>query len=548
MYQEYYGFNEKPFAITPNPRFLFLSKIHKEVFAHLLYGIDQRSGFIELIGEVGAGKTTVLRTLMTQLADDAYRLALIFNPSLSATDLLRSILREFGQFMDGASPAELLERLNEFLLQENAAGRTVVLVIDEAQNLQPSVLEQIRLLSNLETETTKLIQIVLVGQPELGHLLERPDLRQLSQRITVRFHLQPMDFDDTVAYIQHRLRIAGCQEKSLFTPAAIRKIYRFSGGLPRLINVLCDRALLVGYAEEAKGIAPAQVAVAQRELRREASRDSRWWRQRSILVLVPLFLAAALAGWLAGRNPQLPMASPVSMTAATAPPAVEPAAAVPDIAALRRRLAEMPETESALNAFNALLEFWHLPLTAEKVGRAGLDFLRPSIQALQLQMTPVNGNLQLLRNLHSPAILSLSLPEATGPRYLALIRIDDDVIVAAPSPGESAVFSWTELQSLWFGRSFLLWKNHLDIPSLTEQGASGAGVVRLQELLREVGAYAGPDSGIYDAATIESVRRFQGSHGIVQDGHVGPQTLILLYQRLRRFAQPHADNRDGENT
>src|SRR5512136_2325630 len=189
MYCEFYGFKEKPFTVTPNPRFMFLSKNHKEAFAHLLYGIDNHAGFIVLTGEVGTGKTTVLRTLLVQFDTTAIRSALILNPCLSALELLRAINREYAIPWEGLSAQELLEALNRFLLEEKKEGRTVVLVIDEAQNLEPQVLEQIRLISNLETETDKLIQIVLAGQPELAEILGKPELRQLRQRVTVRFHL-----------------------------------------------------------------------------------------------------------------------------------------------------------------------------------------------------------------------------------------------------------------------------------------------------------------------------------------------------------------------
>src|SRR6185369_1589411 len=210
MYNKYFGFNEKPFTLTPNPRFIFLSKNHKEAFAHLLYGINNHYGFIELIGEVGTGKTTVLRTLLGQLLhDDNYRTALIFNPCLSGIELLRSINHEFGIKADCEYANELLAEMNRFLLSENAEGRTVVLVIDEAQNLKPEVLEQLRLISNLETEDDKLIQIILAGQPELAALLERPELRQLNQRIAVRYKLKSMNMDETRAYIRHRMEVAG---------------------------------------------------------------------------------------------------------------------------------------------------------------------------------------------------------------------------------------------------------------------------------------------------------------------------------------------------
>lgn len=277
MYCEFFGFAEKPFTITPNPRFIFLSKNHKEVFAHLLYGVRTHCGFIEITGEVGTGKTTALRTLLNQLESDSYRLAFIFNPSLSALELLRSINAEFGIESTVPSAGELLGALNSFLLQENAAGRTVVLVIDEAQNLQPVVLEQIRMLSNLETETDKLIQIILVGQPELGAMLERTELRQLSQRITVRYHLRPMDFDDARAYIGHRLEVAGSRAVSLFTPGAMKRIFRYSRGYPRLINILCDRSLLIGYTENSREITVGMVDTAIRELQRQV-RPQNWWR------------------------------------------------------------------------------------------------------------------------------------------------------------------------------------------------------------------------------------------------------------------------------
>lgn len=269
MYSSFYGFKEKPFTITPNPRFIFLSKNHREAFAHLLYGIDSRAGFILLAGEVGTGKTTVLRTLLGQLDEGGHRTALIFNPCLSAPELLAGINREFGLPCEGLSTGELLDLLYRFLLGENSAGRTVVLIIDEAQNLEPRVLEQIRLISNLETGTDKLIQIIMAGQPELERLLEKPELRQLAQRITVRYHLGPLDFADTHAYIVHRLEKAGDWRPATFTPPALKRIFRATGGFPRLINIICDRCLLIGYTEETREISGRMAAQAIREIRVE---------------------------------------------------------------------------------------------------------------------------------------------------------------------------------------------------------------------------------------------------------------------------------------
>ena len=289
MYCEFFGFREKPFNITPNPRFIFLSKNHREAFAHLLYGIDNHGGFIELTGEVGTGKTTVLRTLLEQLDERGHRTALIFNPCLSALELMKSINREFGIAWEGLTNAELLDALNRFLLTENTAGRTVVLVIDEAQNLDPQVLEQVRLISNLETKTDKLIQIVLAGQPELGQLLNRAELRQIAQRITVSYHLTPLDFEDTKAYIEHRLEVAGDWRAAVFSPQALKRVFRHSGGVPRLINIVCDRTLLFGYIEESREITATMVKAAIAEIAREGDRrhfrPGRMWAALAIVAV-----------------------------------------------------------------------------------------------------------------------------------------------------------------------------------------------------------------------------------------------------------------------
>ncbi len=267
MYTKYYGFNEKPFTLTPNPRFIYLSKNHKEAFAHLLYGINNHYGFIELIGEVGTGKTTVLRTLLSQLNEENYRSALIFNPCLTGVELLRSINHEFGLNSESEYSNELLEELNLFLLHGNTHGITVVLVIDEAQNLSPLILEQLRLISNLETEDDKLIQIILAGQPELSTLLDRPELRQLNQRIAVRYRLRSMSMDETRTYIRHRMVVAGETGGVSFSRPALTLIHLYTRGLPRLINNLCDRALLIGYGDEQRRISALVIMRAIKELR-----------------------------------------------------------------------------------------------------------------------------------------------------------------------------------------------------------------------------------------------------------------------------------------
>ncbi|OGT97474.1 MAG: ATPase [Geobacteraceae bacterium GWC2_48_7] len=259
MYQDFYGFTEKPFTITPNPDFIFLSRIHREAFAHLFYGIDSHAGFITLTGEVGTGKTTVLRTLLSQLDPEKYKSALIFNPCLSGVQLLASICREFGVEAEEKNIFGYLDALNLFLLERHSAGNTVVLVIDEAQNLAPDVLEQVRMISNLETERDKLIQIILAGQPELNDLLNRHDLRQLNQRITVRCRLVSMGLEDTGDYIRHRLKVSGCRVPGLFTANAIKKIFDYSQGVPRLINVVCEQALIMAWTKERVSITASMI-------------------------------------------------------------------------------------------------------------------------------------------------------------------------------------------------------------------------------------------------------------------------------------------------
>jgi general secretion pathway protein A len=278
MYCDYFCFSEKPFTITPNPQFVFLSSIHREAFARLLYGVDSHAGFIALTGEVGTGKTTMLRTLLTQLDPEKYRSALIFNPCLSSDQLLAAVCREFAIEVGEQSASACLEALNRFLIDQHSLGRTVVLVIDEAQNLTPDVLEQVRLISNLETEQDKLIQIILAGQPELHDVLQRHDLRQLNQRITVRCRLTPMKLDDTGRYIDHRIRISGCRSPDLFQPAAIRRIYRFSRGTPRLINVACEQALVLAWTREARSVSSAIAAEVIAELRPSYEFTGLWSR------------------------------------------------------------------------------------------------------------------------------------------------------------------------------------------------------------------------------------------------------------------------------
>jgi general secretion pathway protein A len=265
MYEQFYGFYESPFNITPDPRFLFLSSKHREALDHLLFGIQQRKGFIQITGEVGTGKTTICRALLEELGP-SYKTALILNPCMTGPQMLRTILTELKQKLPRNDRVAWLEALNRFLLDQVHEGNDVVLVIDEAQDLSPDLMEQVRLLSNLETDQQKLLQIVLIGQPELREMLDARALRQLRQRITVRYHLKPLSLDETNEYIQHRLEVAGSNGKPTFTGWAMRRIHAYSKGVPRLVNAICDKTLLCGYVLGADNLTGRHVGRAIREL------------------------------------------------------------------------------------------------------------------------------------------------------------------------------------------------------------------------------------------------------------------------------------------
>ena len=265
MYLDYYGLKEPPFDITPNPRFLFYSAKHREAFNHLLYGIRERKGFVQLTGEVGAGKTTLCRALLEHL-DSRFATALILNPVLSPDELMKAIAVEFGLPVNGLDRLDTLAVINQFLLRQFEQGKDAVLIIDEAQDLTDELLEEVRLLSNLETDNRKLLQIVLMGQPELRDRLNNPKLRQLRQRITVRYHLEALNRLEIGKYVEHRLQVSGGNSNPCFTRGALWRVHHYSQGLPRLVNAVCDKALLAGFVHQRAQIDFRMVGQAVREL------------------------------------------------------------------------------------------------------------------------------------------------------------------------------------------------------------------------------------------------------------------------------------------
>lgn len=530
MYCEFFGFRENPFTITPNSRFIYFSKNHKEAFAHLFYGVTNRAGFIELTGEVGAGKTTVIRTLLNRLDEERYRTALILNPCLSGVELMRSINREFGLPAEEAGSSELLQKLNRFLLTENAAGRIVVLVIDEAQNLSPQVLEQIRLISNLETETAKLIQIVLAGQPELGALLERTDLRQLSQRIAVRYHLRPMDPADTRAYVAHRLEIAGSRFAARFTGPALKKIFRFSGGLPRLVNMVCDRSLLVAFGDGRREISLATVSTAVGEIRRERMGPRPLRRLGPVLAIVSL-ACLALGIYLYQRDR--------SVGAGSSPSAVGAGQTADPAAASLSDPARTTEAENCRQAMTVLARLWGAEGAVPATGPSGPEGLRTLARAAGLRVDPLRANLELLKRLDIPVLLEVKLPGVRGARYLALTGVTrEGGLRVSPALGGEATLTRKRLGSIWEGRCYLVWRNYRQLPFILSRSAAGRDMAAAGRLLEQNGIRRPGNS---HTALESSLKAYQNRRGIAPDGRLGALTMLLLYRDAGDFAVPRLE-------
>ncbi|HBA89799.1 MAG TPA: AAA family ATPase [Geobacter sp.] len=535
MYWESFGFKEPPFALTPNPAFLFLSSPHQEAFAHLLFAIENRAGFIELSGEVGTGKTTIVRTLLNQLDPATYSTALIFNPTLSPLGFLKEVNSEFGLNCDGSDMRDLHTALNAYLLEENLAGRTVVLVIDEAQNLSVEVLEHIRLISNLETDSDKLIQIVLVGQPELNALLARTELRQLDQRITVRYHLKPMCFDDTCAYIRHRIRFAAeGREPLTFSNGALKRIYKFSGGLPRLINGVCDRTLLLAYTRECKEVSPAMADLCIADLRKESPRN-----RRAVPLKAPmaaLFLCVlVVAGFSLLSQSLLPQEKEE--------PAVQAAPALARDAALRG-IASVSEQDNLYAAVNAVLSAWQVQSVQPAPGQAAT--LRTLVRQRGLMTTKVNGNLDALARLNAPALLHVTVP-GVGERLVALVGLNQDEVSVAPSIAGRGKLTRAELAQFWSGGATLIWKDFHSLSSRAKPADKAAGAKLLQGLLKQVGFYNGPINGNLGKMTQASLADFQRREQLPVDGQASGQTLMMLYRRAGGFFPPGLDRSGAGN-
>ena len=536
MYLPFYGLAEKPFSITPDPRYLYLSGRHAEALAHLVYGIDEAGGFIQLTGEVGTGKTTIIRSLLARAPKNA-EIALILNPRMNAAEFMLTLCEELGILVNDdaeGSVKELIDILNRYLLRAHAEGRRVVLVVDEAQNLEPELLEQVRLLTNLETETQKLLQIILIGQPELRDLLARNDLRQLAQRITGRYHLDPLSRSEAIAYVKHRLRIAGATA-DLFTNGALRELYRTSGGVPRLLNIICDRALLGGYADDRHLINGPVVRRAAGEVfgRRVTPGWLPWTLGAASLLLVAS--AAALTWRL--LNTSAPPAQPLIVAAPPAPVVAAPALVAPPAPPPPKpTLTELLHAQAANTdidgAYWRLFGLWNARYVAGSEDAC--------TQALRqgLECVAQHGSLEQLRGYNRPVILDLM--EGGAAHHVVLARLDTKE--ASLLLGETAQsVPLEDLQRLWQGDYILLWKpQELDTRALS-LGMRGANVRALRaRLQRWQGQTPDPTGGseYYDEPLQSLVREFQNQSGLKVDGVAGVQTQMLLDGALAQPGTP----------
>lgn len=539
MYRTHFGLKEDPFALTPDPRFLYLSPRHREALAHLLYGMGEAGGFVQLTGEVGTGKTTLCRSLLEQ-APEGVDVALIFNPRQTPAELVASVCDEFHvPYPPGTASLKVLtDALNRHLLETHARGRRAVLVIDEAQNLSAEALEQVRLLTNLETTTRKLLQILLIGQPELRTLMARPELRQLDQRITARYHLTPLTAEETAHYVRHRLEVAGAVEP-LFTSGALARIHQISGGVPRLVNVLCDRALLAAYARGERRVGRRLVGRAAAEVRGEgtASRRRRWgWAGAS----AALALAGAAWGWVsffppavrvaahreAGREvfarPVKPPLFPREEIPPELPaPAVEPAATEP----FGQRLARGSLRSGSDDALATLFRYWGLSY-AEAAGATACE----RAQALGLRCYYGRGNWTTLAHYGLPAVLELR--DGAGSRHHGVLTELDATAATLDFGGEAVTLPRPELDPLWFGEFLFLWRGPPRGSPFLRLGSEGADVVWLRTLLDAAEGRSGPAAAAvnprFDPALRGRVRAFQSARGLVSDGIAGEQTFIQL--------------------
>ncbi len=571
MYNAFFGFREKPFKLVPNPDYLYLSKSHEDAFAHLTYAVDQGDGFVVIVGEVGTGKTTLCRNFLEQL-DNQTESAYIFNPRLDSTQLMSSICNEFGIKTSGQRDIkELLDKLNTYLIAQHRLDRKVVLLIDEAQGLSVESLEMVRLISNLETTRSKLLQIILVGQPELEQKLGSHQLRQLAQRISLNCHLQPLSASETDGYIRHRVSIAAARPTEIFSSGACRRAFEYSGGVPRLINIICDRALLAAYSQNKATVDSSlmQGVAAELDRRGRQVKPSKISPRMILLTAaIVVVLAIMLWGYHSGMladlfsGPALPQQVPEASagpepsqlfkvpphTVAPAPMAGQPNETVappPTEAASESPVRHAPELvgffagmsmhASRLQAMALLSGMWQRPQPALNQLSADLpdaDFFKTAARRIGMRIFAIDDDWSLIQRINLPAIIGFKQPETGKKIFLVLIGwTGRQIRLSGDTPDKMVEIDIDQLQEYRHGPAYVLWRNILGYDAIIGQGADPDSLLRVKKLLLRLGYDDVVPTPVYDPSMRRSIKDFQTRHRLKADGLVGPLTKILLIQQ-----------------
>ncbi|PUA98652.1 general secretion pathway protein A [Acidovorax sp. 107] len=579
MYAPFFGLQHPPFSIAPDPRYLFMSERHREALAHLLYGLDAGGGFVLLTGEVGAGKTTVCRCFLEQIPSHC-NVAYIFNPKLTVGELLRSICDEFGvpHQPSGAgveTVKDYIDPLNASLLAAHGAGRNTVLIIDEAQNLSADVLEQLRLLTNLETSERKLLQIILIGQPELRTMVASPALEQLAQRVIARFHLDALSAQETQQYIAHRLAVAGLHGPLPFSRSALRRVPALSRGIPRRINLLCDRALLGAYAAGVREVsarivqrAAAEVFDAPASAAAARSARGQWPRWAVAGLGVAAGAALVAGGWALGTWPQwsrqgvvssaAPAGATASKTSASAPFSAPPSSAASTAAVttptapaagasaprggapvamsdLQQFVAALPASDNA--AWQTLASAWGASVADSADACAALP--RYGLRCYRNRRAGLN----LVRQIDRPVLLTLFPSEEGDVAVSAVLRRLEGDMATLEGAGRTVRVPVAELAQVWRGDMATLWRTPPDMPDKGDLAETPAGAAWLDQQLATAaagGSRAGAPAvgrAITPAQRQTRIQRFQLAQGVTPDGRAGPLTLMLL-NRVNGVSEP----------
>lgn len=553
MYKAFYGLSDNPFSIAPNPHYLFLSDRHREALAHLTYGLGETGGFVLLTGEVGTGKTTVSRCLLGQLPDNTDT-AFILNPSLTELELLATLCDELKiSYGDNPTLKQLTDHLSRFLLDNHSKGRNTVLIIDEAQHLRPEVLEQLRLLTNLETDTKKLLQVILIGQPELQLLLKRQELRQLAQRITARYHLLPLNEDEIALYVLHRLQVAGRFEP-LFTRKAVKVLQKYSGGIPRLINLLCERSLMAGYAQSRVPIDHHMVRQAAAEVlgEEEPTQNRYLWPTATAAAL---FVAFGVSYWLFTDKPvNAASASSMALESTSANVAASNIQALSATEGISKLVQPVDQQSSqvsipdpnqrllndAINqsrdidtAFAGLFSVWG------KVPYKGLTACQSAVEQ-GLSCYQQQGNWMSLTRLNYPAVVYL-VDDNLQDFYGAVIAVDGEQLLM--QLGEQQL--WVD--RAWFNQHFsgtfeILWQAP-NLPMMDISQKSSPGQLQwLENALAHVNNRNTRRVNQFDVQLENDLKSFQSQHGLKADGIAGNQTLVRLNLYLSQQGPRLTDN------